>query len=195
MKCDIVLAGVGGQGLLSIAMIVGRTAMDQGIRVKQAEVHGMAQRGGAVHSHLRLSDRPIASDLIPRGSADVLLAMEPMEALRHLSMLSGSGTVLSNTAPMRNIPDYPDAEAVREALASLARVTWIDAASLAREAGSLRAANIVLLGALSKSLPMDPAAFGQAIEAMFARKGNAVVEQNLRAFSRGRDAVSVKGAE
>lgn len=188
MKCDIVLAGVGGQGLLSVAMLIGRTALDHGLRVKQAEVHGMAQRGGAVHSHLRLSDRSIASDLIPIGTADVLLAMEPMEALRHLPMLADDGVVFSNTTSIRNIPDYPDEHSLRQELASRATITWIDAEGLAREAGSLRTANIVLLGALSPVLPMEMSGFEQAIRAMFSPKGDPVVEQNLRAFALGRAA-------
>jgi len=186
MRCDIVLAGVGGQGLLSIAMIIGRTALGQGLHVKQSEVHGMAQRGGAVHSHLRLSDRAIASDLIQPGSADLLLAMEMMEALRHLPMLANHGTVLSNTATIRNIPDYPEEEALRHALLTHAEVTWVDAECLAREAGSPRAANIVLLGALSRLLPLEKDAFKEAIQTMFSRKGGKVVHQNLDAFARGR---------
>ena len=190
MKCDIVLAGVGGQGLLSIAMIIGRTALAQGLRIKQAEVHGMAQRGGAVHSHLRLSDRPIASDLIAVGSADLLLAMEPMEALRHVSMLADDGVVLCNTSPVRNIPDYPDERVLRTELASRSRVTWIDAERLAREAGSPRTANIVLLGALSELLPIEEAGFRRAIEAMFVRKGESVVKLNQKAFELGRAAAS-----
>ncbi|MBN1858711.1 indolepyruvate oxidoreductase subunit beta [Candidatus Bipolaricaulota bacterium] len=194
MKCDIVLAGVGGQGLLSIAMLIGRTALDQGLRVKQAEVHGMAQRGGAVHSHLRLSDRPIASDLIAVGTANVLLAMEPLEALRHLPMLADDGVVFSNTTTIRNIPDYPDEEVLRQQLASRAAIKWIDAERLAQEAGSLRTANVVLLGALSQALPMEQRIFERAIRTMFSRKGDTVVEQNLRAFAHGRSAVREESA-
>ena len=105
MKTDIILSGVGGQGILSIATIIGEAATRMGLTLKQAEVHGMSQRGGDVQSILRLSDGPIASDLIPFGSADLILSLEPMEALRYLPYLSQEGWFISSSAPFKNIPN------------------------------------------------------------------------------------------
>src|SRR4030042_5605627 len=108
MKQDIILAGVGGQGILSIAFVIAGAALEDGLEVKQAEVHGMSQRGGAVQSHLRLSQERIFSDLIPKGEADLILSVEPLEALRYVDYLRPEGMVVSSRPPFVNIPDYPD---------------------------------------------------------------------------------------
>ena len=107
MQNDIILAGVGGQGILSIAAVIGMAALDNGLFVKQSEVHGMSQRGGAVLSHLRLSDKEIYSSLIPDGEADMILSVEPMELLRYLPFLKKEGYLISNIKPVKNIPNYP----------------------------------------------------------------------------------------
>jgi indolepyruvate ferredoxin oxidoreductase beta subunit len=190
MKFDIILAGVGGQGVLSVSAIIASSAMKEGLSVKQSEVHGMSQRGGAVLANLRLSDRPIASDLIPRGSASMILSMEPLESLRYLEFLSAGGTVVTATNPVANIPDYPPLEEVLARVRSLPRALTIDAESLARKAGSARATNMVMIGAASPLLPVSFETVEHFVKTVFASKGAKVVETNLKALHAGRDAAS-----
>ncbi len=185
MKKDIILSGVGGQGILSIATVIGRAALGEGLHLKQAEVHGMSQRGGDVQSNLRIASAPVASDLIPRGAADLIISLEPMEALRYLPWLSKEGWVITNTTPFVNIPNYPDAEALRGELDALPRVVALDVDALAKEAASPRAANIVLLGAAAPFLDIAPEKLEQGIRDIFARKGQEVVDMNLAAFRAG----------
>ncbi len=185
MKKDIILSGVGGQGILSIATVIGRAALSEGLQLKQAEVHGMSQRGGDVQSHLRISSSEIRSDLIPRGGADLIVSLEPMESLRYLEWLSADGWVVTNTVPVVNIPNYPDRTALEAELASLPHVVRLDADALAREASSPRSANMALLGAAAPLLDIEPAKLEEGIRAIFARKGEAVVEANLAAFRAG----------
>ena len=185
MKRDIILSGVGGQGILSIATVIGKAALNEGLHIKQAEVHGMSQRGGGVQSNLRLSSDPIASDLIPRGAADIILSLEPMEALRYLPWLAKEGWVVTNTTPFVNIENYPEMQRIEAELAALPHVIAIDVDTLAKEAGSPRAANIVLLGAAAPLLQIEPEKLEQGIREIFARKGEAVVESNLAAFRAG----------
>ena len=186
MKSDIVLAGVGGQGILTIASIIGQAAVSRGINVKQSEVHGMAQRGGSVVAHLRLSSAPVKSDLIEPGTAHVVLGMEPMEALRQLPFLAANGTLISNTTPIRNIGEYPELEMILQALRKFPRNAVMDADEMAKTAGSPRAANMVLLGALSNFLEFPVEQLTDAIRNMFARKGEDVVQANLKAFASGK---------
>ena len=185
MKKDIILSGVGGQGILSIATVIGRAALSEGLQLKQAEVHGMSQRGGDVQSHLRISSSEIRSDLIPRGGADLIVSLEPMESLRYLEWLSADGWVVTNTVPVVNIPNYPDRTALEAELASLPHVVQLDADALAREASSPRSANMALLGAAAPLLDIEPAKLEEGIRTIFARKGEAVVEANLAAFRAG----------
>ncbi len=187
MKTDIVLAGVGGQGILTIAAIIGQAAVSQGIQVKQSEVHGMAQRGGSVVAHLRLSNAPVKSDLIELGTADIVLAMEPMEALRQMPCLSAKGVLLSNTTPIRNIGDYPELELILGELRNFPRNAVMDADEMAKTAGSPRAANMVLLGAVSNFLELPAELLTDTIRNMFARKGEEIVQANLKAFDAGRN--------
>ena len=188
MKCDIVLAGVGGQGILSIAAIIDRMALKQGLNLKQAEVHGMAQRGGAVQSNLRLSDRPVASDLIPRGQADLLLSVEPMETLRYIDFLAKDGALVSSASPFVNISNYPKIEKVLEALRAVERHVLIDTRALAKEAGNARVENTVMLGAASPFLPLDADRLRDEVGEVFADKGEKIVEVNRKAFTLGREA-------
>ncbi len=185
MKKDIILSGVGGQGILSIATVIGRAALEEGLQIKQAEVHGMSQRGGDVQSNLRISSSRIDSDLIARGGADLIISLEPMEALRYLPWLAADGWVITNTVPFVNIPNYPDAEALQHELASLPHVVALDVDSLAKAAASPRSANMVLLGAAAPFLGLEAGKFEQGIRAIFARTGDAVVEMNLAAFRAG----------
>ncbi|MBP1582524.1 MAG: indolepyruvate oxidoreductase subunit beta [Victivallales bacterium] len=188
MKCDMVLAGVGGQGILTIAALVGKVAMAQGLNVKQSEVHGMAQRGGSVLAHLRLSDAVIHSDLIADGTADVVLGMEPMEALRHGPALGKDGVIIANANPVVNIGDYPELAQVHEAIKGFPHHVLVDGEALAKEAGSVRSVNMVLLGTLSSFLPLPEELFTQAIAEAFARKGEEIVAMNMKAFTAGRQA-------
>lgn len=186
MKSDIILAGVGGQGILSIATILGAAALDEGLYLKQAEVHGMSQRGGDVQSNLRLSSDPIASDLIPLGGADLIVSLEPMEALRYLTYLAPEGWVVTNTTPFNNISDYPEMEEVMKELESLPHVVAFDMDAVAKEVASARSANMVLLGACSPFIEgLEKAKIEDGIRKIFGRKGEAMVESNLKAFRAG----------
>lgn len=186
MKYDIILAGVGGQGILSIATVIGSAALEEGLYLKQAEVHGMSQRGGDVQSNLRLSSEPIYSDLIPKGAADMIVSLEPMEALRYVPYLAPDGWIVTNTTPFLNIPDYPDMEKVMEELEKYPNVVAIDADGIAKDLGSPRSANMVLLGALSSALDiLEQERLREGIRRIFGRKGDAVVESNLKAFDAG----------
>ncbi len=190
MKYDIILAGVGGQGVLSVSAIIASSAMKEGLHVKQSEVHGMSQRGGAVLANLRLSDRPIASDLIPLGTASMILSMEPLESLRYLRYLDPAGAIITSSDPLVNIPDYPALDGLLAQVRSLGGAVLIDAERLAREAGSTRATNMVMVGAASHHLPVLVATIEHFIESMFARKGEKIVQTNLRAFRAGREAAA-----
>ena len=185
MKKDIILSGVGGQGILSIATVIGRAALAEGLQIKQAEVHGMSQRGGDVQSHLRISSSEIHSDLIPRGAADLVISLEPMESLRYLPWLAAEGWVVTSTVPVINIPNYPDETALQAELKALPQVITLDADALAREAGSPRSANMALLGAAAPLLGIAAERLEAGIRDIFARKGEAVVEANLAAFRAG----------
>jgi indolepyruvate ferredoxin oxidoreductase beta subunit len=189
-KQDIILAGVGGQGILSIATVIDMSALEEGLSLKQAEVHGMAQRGGAVQSHLRLSSEIIFSDLIPRGGADMILSVEPLETARYLDFLSTSGIVVSGSTPFRNIPDYPDLEELLNLVRRAPRAVVVDAEKLAKEAGSSRAQNIVMLGAAASYLILKEESLLRSIEALFKPRGEALVTINLKAFDLGRRAAS-----
>lgn len=190
MKNDIILSGVGGQGILSIAAAIGLAAIENNLYLKQSEVHGMSQRGGDVQSHLRLSDQPVASDLIPYGSADLILSVEPMESLRYLPWLSQKGWIVTNSAPYINIPDYPPVEDILKEIRKIKNQVIIDADLVAREAGSAKAGNIVMLGAASHFISMPFATLEAAVKKLFERKGEEIVSINIKALNSGRQHAS-----
>ena len=191
MKRDIILAGVGGQGILSIATVIGEAALKEGLYLKQAEVHGMSQRGGDVQSNLRLSSEPIYSDLIAKGGADIIISLEPMEALRYLPYLKPDGWIVSSCKPFVNIPNYPDIEQVLEHIKAVKNHVLLDVEVLAKEAGApLQAANMVLLGAAIPMLGIDHDKIVAGVERIFARKGEAVVAANIAAIEAGYENVN-----
>jgi indolepyruvate ferredoxin oxidoreductase beta subunit len=190
MKCDVILAGVGGQGVLSIAAIIARAAVSEGLTVRQSEVHGMAQRGGAVLAHLRMSDGAIACDLVPRGGADVIISMEPLESLRYASWLAPEGALVTAAEPVVNIGNYPPLPGVLAAVKEFPVWRIIEAAALAKEAGFARAVNTVMTGAAAPFLPVKSETLEEAIAASFAGKDAAVVAANAKAFQLGRQAAA-----
>ncbi len=187
MKNDIILSGVGGQGILSIAAVIGLAAVANNLFLKQAEVHGMSQRGGDVQSHLRLSDKPVASDLIAFGKANLIISVEPMESLRYLPWLSKQGWLVTNSSPFINIPDYPPVDQIIKEIKTIRNHIIIDADAIAKEAGSARSGNIVILGAASPFIEMPYASLENAIKKLFERKGEEIVEVNLKALRAGRE--------
>ena len=189
MKKDIILAGVGGQGILTIATIIGHAAATAGVNLKQAEVHGMSQRGGDVQSNLRLSTEAIHSDLIKKGAAEIIISMEPMEALRYLPYLGTDGWVITSSNPFVNIPNYPNQDALMAELENLPKVSALPIEDLAKENNMPKSANIILLGMAAKYLEiLSPEQLKESIKAIFASKGETVVEMNCRAFEIGLNA-------
>ena len=187
MRVDIILSGVGGQGILSIAAVIGEAALKEGLYMKQAEVHGMSQRGGDVQSNLRLSDQPIASDLIPKGHADLIISLEPMESLRYLPYLKEDGWLVTNSQPFVNIPNYPDMEKVNEELDKLSHKVILDVEAIAKEVATARAANIVMLGAAAPFIGIEYDKIEAGIRQIFGRKGEDIVNMNLKALKAGYD--------
>jgi len=186
VKCDCILAGVGGQGVLSISAIIAQSAGKAGFSVRQSEVHGMAQRGGAVLAHLRLAETEIAGDLVPRGGADLIIATEPLESLRYLSWLSPKGMLVSSAENFINIPNYPETTEIEKAVKSLPKSILINATELAKEAGHPRAVNMVMVGAASLFLPIPEETLEETITEIFAANDPKLAETNIRALKLGR---------
>lgn len=186
MKKDIILSGVGGQGILTIATIIGEAATNSGLMLKQAEVHGMSQRGGDVQSNLRLSDKEIASDLIALGCADMIISLEPMEALRYLPYLNKNGWIITSSSPIKNIPNYPEEETLLAELKSFANVILLDVERIAKENNMPKCSNVILLGAAAHVLNIiTPEQLREGIGRVFAAKGGTIVEMNNKAFDIG----------
>jgi len=185
MKLDIILSGVGGQGILSISTIIGEAAIQNGLFLKQAEVHGMSQRGGEVQSHLRISDKPIYSDLIQMGKAHLIISVEPMESLRYLPYLDKTGWLVTNTTPFVNIPNYPALDSILVEINKLPHHICIDADKVATELGSKLSMNMVMLGVATEFMPIGLEHMANAIKTVFGSKGESVVEKNLAALSAG----------
>jgi len=183
MNKNIIVSGVGGQGILSIAFIIVNSATEMGMNSKQSEVHGMSQRGGPVYSFLRISDSEIYSDLIPKGNADIIISLEPMEALRYITYLKPGGLLLSDKSPFL-LRGY-DVEKVLAKLEEYENCRIIDAKNIAREAGNILAQNMVMVGAASNFLELDKSLLQKSIERLFARKNREIVDINLKAFESG----------
>lgn len=187
MKTDIILAGVGGQGILSIANVIGISALEDNLYLKQAEVHGMSQRGGDVQSNLRISDQPIHSDLIPYQKADMILSMEPMECLRYLPYLNKEGWIITNTTPFVNIENYPDIKTIMQELKQFDNLVAFDMDEMAKNIGAPKSSNMILLGAASPFISIDEESMIDGIRKLFEKKGESIVEGNLAAFKAGRE--------
>ncbi|MCQ2059036.1 MAG: indolepyruvate oxidoreductase subunit beta [Bacteroidaceae bacterium] len=188
MKTDIILAGVGGQGILSIATIIGQAALEEGLYIKQAEVHGMSQRGGDVQSNLRISDTEIASDLIPQGGADIIIAMEPMEALRYKEFLAKDGWIITSSNPFINISNYPQEESIINELKQVSNLILIDTDAVGKENNLSRSVNMILLGAASKALKsISFEKLCESVKTIFGRKGEDIVAMNIKALELGRN--------
>jgi indolepyruvate ferredoxin oxidoreductase beta subunit len=185
MKTDIILAGVGGQGILTIAAAIGYAALKEKLYIKQAEVHGMSQRGGAVQSHLRISDKPIYSDLIPVGKADIILSVEPLEALRYLPYLSSKGWLIANSDPYENIDNYPQVDSVLTEIEKIKHHVLVNATSVARDMRNPKSSNIVMLGLAARFIGISKASFISGIKELFSNKGVEIIEQNVNAFEYG----------
>ncbi len=186
MRADIILSGVGGQGILSIAAVIGEAAVHQNLYMKQAEVHGMSQRGGDVQSNLRISDKPIFSDLISKGKANLILSLEPMESLRYLPYLAPNGWVVTNSTPLINITNYPDAAELQKALDAIPNKVVFDVDQIAKQVGSIRVANMVMLGAATPFLGISYEEIENGIKRIFERKGPEIVALNLKALAAGK---------
>lgn len=187
MKTNIILAGVGGQGILTIAAILDTAALNSNLNIKQSEVHGMSQRGGAVQSHVRISDKEIFSDLIPQGKADIIISVEPMELLRYIPYLKKDGFLVTDSNPFVNITNYPEVENLYKEIKSHKNSILIDAKKIAKELGNSKATNIVLLGAASSLIPLDEEKLVEAIKILFERKGERIVNKNIEAFYKGKE--------
>ncbi|MDR2595756.1 MAG: indolepyruvate oxidoreductase subunit beta [Treponema sp.] len=188
MKYDIILAGVGGQGVLSVASIIAQAAVSEGFEVRQSEVHGMAQRGGAVLAHLRISDKKIAGDLVPKGAADLVISMEPLESLRYVSYLKTSGILVTSSDPFVNIPDYPELNEITSTIKRLPHYRLVEAGELAKKAGLSKAVNTVMVGAASCFLPVKAQSLEKTITSVFSKKDASVAQVNAKAFKLGQTA-------
>lgn len=186
MHKNIILAGVGGQGVLTLAGIIDHAAMQSGLQIKQAEVHGMSQRGGAVQSHLRISDKEIYSDLIPKGKADLIISLELMEVLRYIPYLAEGGIIITATETVRNIPDYPEEQQIIDQIKNSGfKHIFIDARETAKQAGNVKAENVVMVGLASKFLGIEKEQLVNSLKELFASKGDEIVAVNLKAFNLG----------
>jgi len=191
MKTNIIIAGVGGQGILTISTILDMAAFNNNLYIKQSEVHGMSQRGGAVQSHVRISDKEVFSDLIPLGKADMIISVEPMELLRYLPYLKEEGWLITDAEPFVNIPNYPEMEELFNKIKTYPNHIIINATEEAKKIGTSKAANVVMLGAASNLLPIDESGLLKAITDLFNRKGERVVNINIEAFKKGKELASL----
>jgi len=190
MNVNMILAGVGGQGILTIATILDLAASQQQLHIKQSEVHGMSQRGGAVVSHVRISDNPIYSDVIPKGKADIIISLEPLESLRYLPFLKKDGWIITNSEPFLNINDYPKMDDLINEIKKIKNHLIINSDEISKKCGTSKASNIVMLGAASNQLPISENTLLKTINKLFKAKGERIIKLNLEAFNAGKQAVT-----
>jgi indolepyruvate ferredoxin oxidoreductase beta subunit len=182
----IVLSGVGGQGVLSLAQILLEALRRSGLQALQSEIHGMSQRGGSVHAQDCFSSLPLTSPIIEEGRADLLIALEPLEALRYVSMLAIHGHLVVSEEPQVNMEGYPPLDDVYAALKAVPGAPLVDTEDLARRLNHRQAGGMVLLGMASKFLPVAASVWREVISQRFESKGPRVTEKNLEAFEVGR---------
>lgn len=186
MKTNIIISGVGGQGILTIAAVLDLAALDQDLYVKQSEVHGMSQRGGAVQSHVRISDTEIYSDLIPQEKADLILSVEPMELLRYIPFLKKEGWLITDSNTFINISNYPDKKDLYKKIKSHPNNIILNATDVAKKLGNSKAANMVLLGAASSLIPLSEESMLGAVRKLFQKKSERIINLNIKAFQTGK---------
>lgn len=184
---NIIIAGVGGQGILTIASTIGMATLQERLFFKQSEVHGMSQRGGAVQSHFRISEQEVNSDLIPKGQADIIISVEPLETLRYLPFLKADGWLVCNSTPFINVPDYPELDKIHEEIRRWPNHLIVDADKIAKDLGTIKASNMVVLGAASSKICLDFKSLEHGIRQIFSRKGEDIVNLNLSALKAGRE--------
>jgi len=185
MKSNIILSGVGGQGILTLASIIDTAALYQNLFVKQSEVHGMSQRGGAVQCHVRISDKEIYSDLIPEGETDLILSAEPMELLRHIPFLKKNGWIITDSSTFENIVNYPDKHDLYKQIKTHYNHIIINAKSCAKDMGNTKVCNMILLGAAAEHLPLEEEKLLRAIRYLFRDKSEKIILKNIDAFKEG----------
>ncbi len=182
----VIIAGVGGQGAVTVAQLVMRAAWKAGHHALQSEVHGMSQRGGAVNAQVLFDKEPVTSPLIMEGTGDVLIGMEPLESLRYLSLLKTDAKLAVSNKPIINMDNYPDTDKLFHDLENISGVTLVDTDKHAKELGNPRAGNIILLGLASKELPIEVDVWNSVLQERFGAKGQDVVDKNMAAFEFGR---------
>jgi len=183
MKSDILIVGVGGQGIILTSDIISKAALKDGFNVKKAETHGMAQRGGSVITHVRISNSDIYSPLIPKGKVDVLIGFEPMEALRYMGYINRkneNSIMIVNRNPIE-IENYPDINEIISEIKRHRNSIILNALELANKAGNVLTQNIVMLGAASRYLPIDRDTLKETIKENVKR----AINENLKAFELG----------
>ncbi|AAM31790.1 Indolepyruvate oxidoreductase, subunit [Methanosarcina mazei Go1] len=189
-KLDLLITGVGGQGAILASDIIGKAAVISGIPIRAAETHGMAQRGGSVVNHIRLGSD--LGSMIPKKGADIMLALEPMEAVRYLDFLKDGGVIIVNTQSIipvtvtSGLSKYPEVQEILDALSEKYVVKAFNADELAHEAGSRLAMNVAMVGAVSGYLPISKEVLLESVKVLVPKK---TIEINIRAFEMGREEV------
>jgi len=183
---SVIIAGVGGQGAITVAQLVLGAAWKSGYYVLQSEVHGMSQRGGEVNAQIIFDKVPVTSPVVTQGEADLLIGIEPLETLRYLSQMSKDANIIASSEPVINMDNYPKIEIILEKIKSVEGAVLIDTLKAAKELNNKHAGNICILGAASKFLPIDNEVWEAVIRERFESKGEEVVMSNIKAFQYGK---------